>query len=63
MGFGRGGHFCIGAPLARLEARVVVEQLLSRTESLSLDRSNPPIYANSIFIRRLESVSILVAPA
>ena len=63
MGFGRGGHFCIGAPLARLEARVVVEQLLSRTESLSLDRSKPPIYANSIFIRRLESVSILVAPA
>jgi cytochrome P450 family 144 len=63
MGFGRGGHFCIGAPLARLEARVVVEQLLSRTQSLSLDRSTPPRYANSIFIRRLESVSILVAPA
>lgn len=34
--FGHGGHYCIGAPLARVELQSVVSQLLTRFPSLRL---------------------------
>lgn len=60
MAYGRGMHFCIGAVLARLEARVFVEELLTSTHKISLSKSSAPVYANSIFIRRLESLPLLL---
>ncbi|SNS35026.1 Cytochrome P450 [Streptosporangium subroseum] len=35
--FGHGLHYCVGAPLARLEARVAIGALLDRFPALSLD--------------------------
>lgn len=37
LAFGRGIHSCIGAPLARLEIRVLLEELLARTQSFGLN--------------------------
>jgi cytochrome P450 len=61
LGFGRGAHFCIGAPLARLEARVVIEELLRRTRRIALRPGDPPVHARSIFVRRLEHLPLDVA--
>jgi cytochrome P450 len=36
LSFGYGPHYCLGAPLARLEARVVLEELTARLPSLRL---------------------------
>lgn len=37
--FGRGAHFCVGAPLARLEGRVALEEVLKRWPEWELDIS------------------------
>ncbi len=59
LGFGRGIHFCVGARLARLEARVILEELLARTRSFSLDPQHPPKYVNSIFVRRHSALGLI----
>jgi cytochrome P450 len=60
MGFGRGIHFCVGAPLARLEARVVVTRLLERTREFALDAADPPLWVDSVWIRRHDRLPIVV---
>ncbi|WP_435859019.1 cytochrome P450 family protein [Streptomyces varsoviensis] len=37
LAFGHGIHYCLGAPLARLEARVAIRSLLERCPDLALD--------------------------
>lgn len=41
VSFGHGIHFCLGAPLARLEARVALQALLTRFPGLALKREVP----------------------
>jgi cytochrome P450 len=40
VAFGHGIHFCLGAPLARLEARVALKIILERLQNLELDESS-----------------------
>ncbi len=60
VAFGRGIHHCVGAPLARLEARVVLTRLLAATSSISLDPERPPTRVQSLFVRRHESLHLVV---
>jgi cytochrome P450 len=36
VAFGTGGHFCLGAQLARVEAQVAIEKVLGRFPKLAL---------------------------
>ncbi|MGA9150107.1 MAG: cytochrome P450, partial [Candidatus Nitrosopolaris sp.] len=40
VGFGHGIHFCLGAPLARLEGQVVLRVILQRLQDLNLDAND-----------------------
>lgn len=41
LSFGYGIHFCLGAPLARLEARIAIETLTQRFQTLQVLRDGP----------------------
>ncbi len=57
LAFAFGIHFCLGAPLARLEARLAFEALLRRFSRLELAREDPP-WKPQIFLRGLESLPL-----
>ncbi|GMU77503.1 MAG: putative cytochrome P450 [Acidimicrobiia bacterium] len=61
LAFGRGIHHCVGAPLARMEARVALEELLARTSFFALDPQRPPAYVPSILVRRHAHLDLVLS--
>ena len=51
VSFGHGMHFCIGAPLARLEARIAIRQLIERIPRIKVIEPLPR-YAELFAVRK-----------
>ncbi len=63
LGFGFGLHHCLGAPLARLEAKIAMRHLLDRTDSLHLADGAVPHYRPNFVLRGLEHLEVTVDAA
>lgn len=61
LAFGHGLHYCLGAPLARLEARTALRTLLDRAPALALD-GPPGEWLPGMLIRGAEPAGALVDP-
>jgi cytochrome P450 len=60
LAFGRGIHFCVGAPLARLEGQIVLTRLLAAIEHFALDPDRPPKRVDSLMVRRFSSLPLVI---
>ena len=58
LAFGRGIHFCIGAGLARLEARVALQVLAQRIQRWTLADDNTLEYEPSFILRGLKALHL-----
>jgi cytochrome P450 len=58
MAFGQGIHFCVGAPLARLEARITLEVLSQRLPNLRFQPNQPVTYRPNLVLRGPEHLQL-----
>jgi cytochrome P450 len=56
LGFGHGIHYCLGASLARLEARIVAETLLERTRAI--EPTGSPTRVDGLVLRGFTSIPV-----
>jgi cytochrome P450 len=61
LAFGWAAHFCFGAPLARMEARIAFATLLRRLPGLALG-SEPPVWRQNLGLRGLTALPLTFAP-
>ena len=54
--FGFGIHFCLGAPLARMEIPIALRQLLARFPNLAFDPARPPRWRRDVALRGVDAL-------
>jgi cytochrome P450 len=58
VAFGMGGHYCLGAPLARLQGQVALRALLDRLPGLRL-AGGTPRYRDNFMLRGLQALPVV----
>jgi len=58
LAFGFGSHYCLGAPLARIELRAMLEDALDHMPGLRLTEGQKLVYAPNIVMRQLEQLPV-----
>ena len=58
LSFGKGLHYCLGAPLARLEAAVALSAVTARFPEARLD--GEPVYKPNVTLRGMSSQAVVV---
>ncbi|HEU4561360.1 MAG TPA: cytochrome P450 [Longimicrobium sp.] len=60
LGFGLGAHYCLGAPLARLETRIAISSLLEQAPDLRLAvRPSALRWRKHVFLRGLRELPVV----
>jgi len=59
LGFGKGPHFCLGAPLARLEASVALTAVTARFPNAPL--AGEPVYKPNLTLRGMGSLPVALS--
>jgi cytochrome P450 len=62
LAFGLGAHFCLGAPLARVEGQVALEAVATRLGNLALAVEQPE-YKTNIVLRGLAALPVTFTPS
>jgi len=60
LGFGAGPHFCLGGPLAKIEIRLAMEELLERYEGIEI--TGPVERVQSSFVGGLKHLPVKLKP-
>jgi cytochrome P450 len=58
LGFGRGAHYCLGAPLARLEAGAALSAVAARFPGARMD--GEPLYKSNVTLRGLSELAVAI---
>jgi cytochrome P450 len=58
VAFGHGAHFCLGAPLARLETRIALQSIAERYPDVQM--AGKPTYGSLLAVRKPKSVMLRI---